>query len=94
MNLINYSLPEEESKDWLLIKDFRKHDFEKIKTLTDNMYNNIKLIEPEFNFNIKLEHQTSPYLEDNANYYNRLTIVQKYLGSGKYFISFNSEINV
>jgi hypothetical protein len=79
MNLINYSLPEEESKDWLLIKDFRKHDFEKIKTLTDNMYNNIKLIEPEFNFNIKLEHQTSPYLEDNANYYNRLTIVQKYL---------------
>lgn len=77
MNLLDFKLPERHD-DWLLIKEFRRHDFAKIRMFVDNMYKNIKLIEPEFDYNIEYEPQTSPYLEDSANFYNRLTITQKF----------------
>lgn len=60
------------------IKNFRKHDFAKIEPILQNMYDNIKAIDPEFKFDISLENQSSPYLEDGATYYKKLVINQEY----------------
>jgi hypothetical protein len=79
LNLINFSIPEPEESSWLTIKDFRKADFDKIPALLKNMYTNIKTIEPEFNYNINFENQSSPYLEDSTTYYKKVTIDQNYL---------------
>jgi len=78
MNLINFDLPETENDFWKEIKDFRKEDFAKIVPLLENMYNNIKKIDPDFEFDIKMENQSSPYLEDGVSYYKRLSVEQKY----------------
>jgi len=78
MNTISFSPPEEETSDWLPIKDFRKHDFKKIELLLNNMYRNIQKIESDFKFEVKLENQSSPYLEDGATYYKKLTVAQEF----------------
>jgi hypothetical protein len=78
MNTIVFDPPEETSGDWMPIKDFRKYDFAKTEMLLQNMYRNIKTIEPEFEYDIKFENQTNPYLEDGATYYKRLIIDQKF----------------
>jgi len=79
MNLISFSLPENEESSWLAIKDFRKHDFAKIPDLLTNMYENIKKIEPNFEYTLNLENQSSPYLEDSTTFYTKVIIDQKYL---------------
>ncbi len=80
MNTILFNLPKKsESNNWTPVKDFREVDFSKIEPLLRNMYNNIKKIEPEFEFSLMLENQSSPYLEDGATYYKKLTVEQKYL---------------
>lgn len=79
MNLINYNVPEFNSDYWMPIKDFRKEDFAKIEPLLENMYSNIKKIDPHFEYNITLENQSSPYLEDGTTYYKKLSIDQKYI---------------
>jgi len=78
MNTVVYEPPKEENTDWLQIKDFRRHDFAKIEKLLENMYANIKLLDPEFKYKITLENQSSPYLEDGATYYKKLQIDQEY----------------
>jgi len=67
-----------EGTDWLQLKNFREADFEKFLPIVQNMYDNIKKIEPEFDFDIIYENQSSPYLEDGATYYKKLTVHQKY----------------
>jgi len=79
MNLINVCDVEEESSFWLPIKNFRKADYDKIKPILYNMYNNIRKIDPNFKFEIELENQSNPYLEDGATYYKKLTIKQEHL---------------
>jgi len=78
MNQITFNPPEETDPNWLPISEFRKHDFAKIENLLENMYKNIKILEPEFNYKISLENQSSPYLEDGATYYKKLQIEQSY----------------
>ncbi len=81
MNLVNFNSPMVIEGDWMPIKDFRKHDFEKIEPIMNNMYKNIKKIDPDFKYNVLLEDQSSPYLEDGATFYKRLTIEQEYIDS-------------
>jgi hypothetical protein len=78
MNTIVFNPPEEISDEWMPIKDFRKHDFAKIEKLLNNMYKNIQILEPEFKYDITLENQSSPYLEEGATYYKKLIIEQEY----------------
>jgi len=78
MNTITFNKKQDEYDDWMTIKDFRKWDFKKIESLLDNMYKNIQLLDPEFKYNIKLENQSSPYLEDGTTYYKKLSIEQEY----------------
>ena len=81
MNLVNFNSPMVIEGDWMPIKDFRKHDFEKIEPIMNNMYKNIKKIDPDFKYNILLEDQSSPYLEEGATFHKRLTIEQEYVDS-------------
>ena len=81
MNLVNFVPPEVHDDDWLPIKEFRKHDFAKIEPILNNMYRNIKKIDPEFKYEVLLENQSSPYLEDGATFYKKLTIDQEYIDS-------------
>ena len=81
MNLINFQEPVQSDENWLPIKEFRKYDFEKIEPILNNMYRNIKKIDPAFKYDITLETQLSPYLEEGATYYDRLTINQEYTDS-------------
>jgi hypothetical protein len=78
MNLVDLFIPGEQDGEWLPIKDFRKHDFAKIKPLMENMYRNIKEIDNRFEYNIKLENQASPYLEEGATYHQKLSISQAF----------------
>ncbi len=78
MNKIDFELPPERVGNWMPIKDFRKHDFDKIEPILKNMYENIQTIDPDFKFDISLENQSSPYLEDGATYYKKLIINQAY----------------
>jgi len=78
MNLINIPISSEDDQYWKQIKDFRNLDVNKIEPILQNMYNNIKKIEPNFEYNIKLENQSSPYHGDGATYYKKLIIEQKY----------------
>lgn len=78
MNLVNFALPDTTDGEWLPIKDFRKEDFNKIEPLLQNMYDNIKLIDPRFKFDMVLDNQSSPYLEEGATYYKKLVIEQEY----------------
>lgn len=80
MNLIQYDQPETTGK-WLPIKDFRKYDAAKIEPILKNMYKNIKEIDDAFKYDISMETQSSPYLEEGTTYYNRLTIDQEYTDS-------------
>jgi hypothetical protein len=79
MNLINFAVPEVKDENWMAIKDFREADFDKMLPIVENMYKNIKAIEPNFDYNISLDNQSSPYLEDAATYYKKLKVEQKYL---------------
>lgn len=81
MNLLNFTPPSVVEDNWMPIKDFRKHDFAKIEPIMNNMYRNIKKIDPDFKYNVLLENQSSPYLEDGATFYKRLTIEQEYTDS-------------
>lgn len=78
LNLIDFNIPQPEESSWLTIKDFRNADFAKIPDLLENMYQNIKKIEPDFNYKINFENQSSPYLEDSTTYYKKVTIEQVY----------------
>jgi DNA-directed RNA polymerase beta subunit len=78
VNLINPQLPELKEGEWFAISQFRHVDFEKIPKFINNMYENIKRIDSEFNYEITYENQTSPYLEDGATFYKRLTVSQEY----------------
>jgi hypothetical protein len=78
LNLINFDLPQTQDGNWMAIKDFRTEDFAKIPKLMKNMYDNIKKIEPEFNFTINFENQSSAYLEDSTTHYEKLIIEQTY----------------
>lgn len=78
MNLVNFEVPPEPDAAWMPIKDFRQHDFAKIQPILENMYKNIKAIDPEFEYDISLENQSSPYLEDGTTFYKKLIINQKY----------------
>jgi len=78
MNNMRFDIPKEDTSEWMPIKDFRPHDFAKTEKILQNMYNNIKKIDPNFEFDITIENQSSPYLEEGATYYKRLSINQKY----------------
>ncbi len=78
MNLINFDTPTIADDGWLAIKDFREADFAKIKPLLENMYRNIKKIDDRFNYELKFENQSSPYLEDSATYHQRVQIKQEF----------------
>jgi hypothetical protein len=78
MNFINFEVPENQEEDWVFIKDFRSLDFAKIQPIIENMYRNIKMIEPLFEYQIDISNQSSPYLEDGATFYEKVKIEQKY----------------
>jgi len=78
MNTVTFNPSQEETSEWMPIKDFRKWDFAKIENILNNMYKNIQILDPNFKYKINLENQSSPYLEDGATYYKRLTIDQEY----------------
>jgi hypothetical protein len=78
MNLVNVKTPEEVVGNWLPIKDFRRADFDKIRPLLENIYDNIKKIDDRFNFELTFENQSSPYLEDSATHYQKIQIKQSF----------------
>ncbi len=78
MNTLNFKVPENNNKDWVPMKEFRQKDFAKIRPIIENMYKNIKMIEPLFEYDIKIANQSSPYLEDGATFYEKLTVEQKF----------------
>ncbi len=78
MNSITFEPPKNEDKDWLRIRDFRKEDFDKIPGLLKNIYDNIKKIDPRFNFELSFENQSSPYLEDMVTHHERVTVKQSF----------------
>jgi hypothetical protein len=79
MNTVNFELPPEASGEWMPIKDFRKHDFDKIEHILKNMYSNIQKLDPKFKFEMLFENQSTPYLEEGATYYKKLSIAQEYV---------------
>ncbi len=78
MNTITFTPVVDTDDGWFHIKDFRKKDFEKIPELLENMYTNIKKIDPDFNYTLTIENQSSPYLEDTTTFYKRVTVAQSY----------------
>ena len=78
MNSIIFTPPDDTDENWFNIKDFRKEDFAKIPELLKNIYTNIKKIDPKFEYDITLENQASPYLEDMVTHHQRVTIKQSY----------------
>jgi len=86
LNLINFQNPlnkpsqttEDTKYPWLPVKDFRKHDYNKILEIIENMYNNIKMIDENFDFKINFENQSSPYLHEGETHYKKLSIDQNF----------------
>jgi len=78
MNSIIFEPPINEDKDWLRIQDFRTEDFAKIPNLLKNIYDNIKKIDPKFQFELSFERESSPYLEDMVTHHERVTVKQAY----------------
>lgn len=60
MNLITFDKMEPE-KGWYLLRDFRKYDYQKIQLVVLNMLKNLKMIRPEFNYNVTIKNADSLY---------------------------------
>ena len=60
MNLIKFNEMEAE-KNWYLLRNFRKYDYQKIKLVLMNALNNLKEIRPEFTFNLNIKNADSLY---------------------------------
>jgi len=78
MNSIHFSSRDLTTDNYMHIKDFRKVDLMKSRSLLANMYSNIKEIDESFEYSIDWERSTSQYLADSANYYDRVIIKQKH----------------
>lgn len=60
MNTISHDKMAAEN-GWYLVRDFRKYDYQKIKLITMNLLNNLKIMRPEFNFNVNIKNADSIY---------------------------------
>lgn len=74
---------------WYLLRDFRKYDYEKLKLITMNILNNLKLARSEFNFTFNIKNADSIY---HGGFSHKLDKYVIQLQIGKYLNKIELEV--
>lgn len=88
MNLIKFEKMQAEP-GWYLLRDFRKYDYEKLKLITMNILNNLKLARSEFNFTFNIKNADSIY---HGGFSHKLDKYVIQLQIGKYLNKIELEV--
>ena len=88
MNLIKFEKMQAEP-GWYLLRDFRKYDYEKLKLITMNILNNLKLARSEFNFTFNIKNADSVY---HGGFSHKLDKYVIQLQIGKYLNKIELEV--
>ena len=79
MNLISFDRMEPE-KGYMLLRDFRKEDNNKILIILSDMMKKLKLAKDQFNYNLQVKNADSIYA---GGFINKLENFKKYIANWK-----------